>query len=77
MRDHYTRLGHDERMRERIDVQRVLGLAWWAIRLVYGKSVLLRKPSTRLVGHGPEAEISTDANIAAYIERAHRQLDNF
>lgn len=44
---------------------------WWSIQLVYNKMVLLADP----VGYGPEAEISTDANIAAYVERAHTQVD--
>jgi hypothetical protein len=48
---------------------------WWCVRLVYGRSVLLQRPTHRLVGSAPEAEISTQLNIERYLSRARKQLN--
>lgn len=72
--EHYAQMVGDASFRQRIQVQYALALIWWCIRLVYGRSVLLQRPTRRLVGSAPEAEISSDENIERYLLRARNQL---
>ncbi len=72
--DSYARLSEIADMRERVQVFYALRLAWWTVRLLFGRHVLLAQPSRRLVGHGPEQEVSTLENSALYFERAHWAL---
>ena len=72
--EHYAALADEAGLLPRIQLQYAFCLAWWCARLLFGYYVLLQQPSRRLVGHGPEAEISTLENIDRYFERALRQL---
>ena len=72
--EHYAQMAGDASFCQRIQVQYALALTWWCVRLVYGRSVLLQKPTRRLVGSAPEAEISSVENIERYLMRARNQL---
>lgn len=72
--EQYAALSSGRDMLARIQVMYALRLVGWCVRLLFGRHVLLRQPSVRLVGHGPEAEMSTLENIDLYFERAHDQL---
>jgi aminoglycoside phosphotransferase (APT) family kinase protein len=72
--EQYAALSGAAGMLARIRLHYALCLASWYVRLLFGYHVLLQQPSRRLVGHGPEAEISTLANIDLYFDRAMRQL---
>jgi thiamine kinase-like enzyme len=72
--EQYADLSGEADMLPRIHVQYALRLAWWCVRLVYGRYVLLQRPSQRLVGPRAEEEISTIENIEHYCSHAHRQL---
>ena len=72
--ERYADLSGEPDMLSRIQVQYALRLAWWCVRLVFGRYVLLRRPSQRLVGPVAEEEISTLENIDDYFSRAHLQL---
>ncbi|MBC8076459.1 MAG: hypothetical protein H7Y32_10330 [Chloroflexales bacterium] len=64
-------------MPQRIAQQYSLSLAWWCVRLLVGRYVLLQRPTHRLVGSGAEAAISTEDNIAHYFARAQAALNAF
>ncbi|HTP11295.1 MAG TPA: aminoglycoside phosphotransferase family protein [Anaerolineae bacterium] len=70
----YAQITGEDSFCRRIQVQYALALIWWCIRLVYGRSVLLQRPTRRLVGSAPEVEISSAENIERYILRARNQL---
>jgi len=70
----YAALSGRPAMRERVQWFYALRLAWWSVRLLFGRHVLLARPSHRLVGPGPELEMTTDETIALYFERARTQL---
>lgn len=72
--ERYAQIAGDEGLCQRIQVQYTLALIWWCVRLVYGHSVLLRRPTRRLVGSAPEVEISSADNIERYLLRARNQL---
>jgi aminoglycoside phosphotransferase (APT) family kinase protein len=72
--ERYAQIAGDDSLCQRIQVQYTLALIWWCVRLVYGHSVLLQRPTHRLVGPAPEAEISSTENIEYYILRARNQL---
>lgn len=72
--ERYAQIAGDDSFYQRIQVQYTLALIWWCVRLVYGRSVLLQRPTRRLVGSAPEAEISSVDNIEQYILRARKQL---
>jgi aminoglycoside phosphotransferase (APT) family kinase protein len=70
----YAELSAVPEMLPRIQLCYALRLVGWCVRLLFGRHVLLQRPSVRLVGHGPEAEISTVENIDLYFDRASRRL---
>ena len=72
--EQYANLSGEPDMLPRIQAFYALRLAGWYVRLLFGRHVLLQRPSVRLVGHGPEAEISTVENIELYFDRASRRL---
>jgi thiamine kinase-like enzyme len=72
--EHYAGISGDANMLLRIHVQYALRLAWWCVRLVYGRYVLLQRPSQRLVGPRAEEEISTVEYIDRYFSRAQQWL---
>ncbi|MBC8077414.1 MAG: aminoglycoside phosphotransferase family protein [Chloroflexales bacterium] len=74
---HYAQLSAEADMPQRIAQQYSLSLAWWCVRLLVGRYVLLQRPTQRLVGAGAEAAISTEDNIARYFARAHAALNAF
>ena len=73
----YAALSAEADMLARIRQHYALCLASWTVRLLLGYHVLLQQPSRRLVGHGPEAEISTLENIDRYFERAFGSLREY
>jgi aminoglycoside phosphotransferase (APT) family kinase protein len=75
--EHYAVRSGEPDMLPRIQVHYALRLAWWCVRLVFGRYVLLRRPSHRLVGPLAEEEISTLDNIDDYLSRAHMGLATF
>jgi len=75
--EQYAVLSREADMLSRIRLHHALSLASWTVRLLFGYHVLLQQPSRRLVGHGPEAEISTVENIDRYFERAFRALQEY
>src|SRR5262245_13542908 len=75
--EHYAQLSSEPDMLLRIQVQYALRLAWWCVRLVFGRYVLLQRPSQRLVGPRAEEEISTVENIDRYFASAQRWLAMF
>jgi aminoglycoside phosphotransferase (APT) family kinase protein len=75
--EQYAALSGAADMLARIRLHYALCLASWCARLLFGYHVLLQQPSPRLVGHGPEAEISTTDNIDRYFERARRAIREF
>jgi aminoglycoside phosphotransferase (APT) family kinase protein len=75
--EQYAALSGEPDMLPRIQVFYALRLALGCVRLLFGRYVLLEQPSRRLVGHGPEAEMSTLENIDLYFERAFGRLAAF
>ena len=75
--ERYAGLAGEPDMLERIQVQYALRLAWWCVRLLFGRYVLLRRPSQRLAGPRAEEEISTVENIDYYFSQAQRRLAMF
>ena len=75
--EQYAAQSGEPDMLRRIHVFYALRLAGWCVRLLFGRYVLLEQPSRRLVGHGPEAEMSTLENIDLYFERAFTRLAEF
>jgi thiamine kinase-like enzyme len=75
--EQYALLSGEPDMLPRIRVHYALRLAWWCVRLLFGRYVLLQRPSHRLVGPRAEEEISTLENIYRYFSRAHMQLSRF
>jgi aminoglycoside phosphotransferase (APT) family kinase protein len=75
--EQYALLSGEPNMLPRIRLHYALRLAWWCVRLLFGRYVLLQRPSHRLVGPGAEEEISTLENIDRYFSRAHMQLARF
>jgi thiamine kinase-like enzyme len=75
--ERYARRSGEPDMLSRIQVRYALQLAWWCVRLLFGRYVLLRRPSQRLTGPRAEEEISTLENIDHYFSQAHRQLAMF
>ena len=72
--EQYARLSGEPDMLPRIYAQYTLRLAWWCVRLLFGRYVLLRRPSQRLAGPRAEEEISTVENIERYFSQARRWL---
>jgi thiamine kinase-like enzyme len=72
--ERYAQLSSEPDMLARVHQQYALQLAWWCVRLVFGRYVLLQRPSQRLVGPRAEEEISTLENIEHYLSRAQREL---
>jgi aminoglycoside phosphotransferase (APT) family kinase protein len=72
--ERYAAVSDEPEMLQRINLHYALSLASWCVRLLFGYYVLLQRPSRRLVGHGPEAEISTLENIDRYFARSMEQL---
>ena len=70
----YASMSDEPDMLTRIRLFYALRLAGWCVRLLFGRHVLLQQPSLRLVGHAPEAEMSTPENIDLYFDRARSQL---
>lgn len=75
--EQYALLSGEPDMLLRIRLHYALRLAWWCVRLLFGRYVLLQRPSHRLVGPQAEEEISTLENIDRYFSRAHMQLSRF
>jgi thiamine kinase-like enzyme len=75
--ERYANISGEIDMLLRIRIQYALRLAWWCVRLVYGRYVLLQRPSQRLVGSRAEEEISTVENIEHYFSRTQYQLATF
>jgi thiamine kinase-like enzyme len=72
--ERYANISGEIDMSLRIRVEYALRLAWWCVRLLYGRYVLLQRPSQRLVGPRAEEEISTVENIEHYFSHAQRWL---
>ena len=72
--ERYAGLSGQADMLLRIQVQYALRLAWWCVRLIFGRYVLLQRPTQRLVGQLAEEEISTLDNIDHYFSQAYQRL---